>query len=253
MKKEEFDRLFDLALEDAAKKLPSPDPGPSWSGIESKFQKSQMRPPGRLISYSALAASFLLGALIFSTPSVSNAFSPLVSAVKQFQSDVVAFVFGSRAGNEKLAITAAPPETAGELISNVPSQQMSYPSWEDARPHLAFSAPEIGYVPDAFQLDHVMLFTDGTYKAKTAFLIYISENASYQIAIRTLQTGESIVTGSEMSDGQYEEIQINGQKGYMFTDRSGRASLDFMRGSLVISISGSLSAEELVNIAKGIS
>jgi len=255
MKKEEFDRLFDLALEDAAKKMPSPDPDLSWARIEDQFRRTKTRSPNRWVSYSAMAASFLLGALIFSSPAVSNAFNPLVAAVKDLQSDVVSFVFGHRSGNEKNAKTDAPPEMDGQLVTNQFSEQISYSSWEEAKRHLAIPAPEIGYVPDSYKLFQVVLVSKGTQQANQAILIYNSEleNSSYQIEIQTVDDKELVSTGSEKAEGKYEELEINGKKAYLFTDSKGRSSLDLMRWPLVISISGSISTEELIKIAGGIS
>jgi len=253
MKKEDFDRLFDLALEDAAKKMPAPDPDLSWAKIEDKFRRTRMRPPNRWVSYSAIAASFLLGALIFSTPSVSNAFNPLVAAVKELQSDVVAFVLGHRNVNEKEAKTVAPSEAdGGQAESNIPDQN-NISSWEGARLHLAFPTPEIRYIPDGYKFNRVILFSDGGPKATAAVLFYTSGNDYIKIAIESVKSNKLVAAGSDMAGSDIDEIEINGYKALMYMDNNGRKSIEFMRGDIIISILGSLSVEELVKIAEGIS
>jgi len=253
MKKEEFDRLFDLALEDAAKKMPSPDPDLSWARIEDQFRLTKTRSPNRWVSYSAMAASFLLGALIFSSPAVSNAFNPLVAAVKDLQSDVVSFVFGHSNVNEKNAKTAAPPEMDGGYAESGVLVQKRISSWEEARLHLTFPAPDIRYIPDSYKFDKVVLLSDGNPKATGAILIYTSGNDDIRITIDSVKSNKLIATGSDKAGSDIEEIEISGYKAFLYTDSSGRKSLEFMRGDIVISIMGSISTEELVKIAEGIS
>lgn len=254
MNNEELDRLFDAAFEEAAKNLPSPNPDPSWVRVEAALKQKKKRRRNKLIPYTAVAASFIMGALIFSTPTVSIAFDPLVEKVKNIQTGVVSFVFSNSADHAGKAKTNPPPvePTEDQIISQELNQKVSYDSWEEAASNIAFPVPRIEFIPDPFKLNNVLLFSNDKEKAKKAVLFYSSGDSSFMLTIRVLEKSEMLTTGSDSSAGVYEEVEISGQKGYLFTEKSGRGSLDFLHGSLIVSISGSLTKDEFLKIAKGI-
>ena len=98
MNKEDFDRVFDAAFEEAARNhLPSPDPDPSWSKIETILKERHAKRKFRPLPY-AVAASFLIGAFILGSPTVTKAFNPFVQTIKNIQAGVVSFIFGNDQG-----------------------------------------------------------------------------------------------------------------------------------------------------------
>jgi hypothetical protein len=258
MKKEDFDRLFDAAFEEAVKtKLPAPDPDPSWQKIEVKLKKHswKRKPQLRLIPLVA-AASFILGAFIFGTPTVTKAFNPFIQTLKNIQSGVVSFIFGNDSEPQGKAKTAPPPiePQEGEVLHESTTIKTRYTTWDEASTQVAFPPLKIGYIPDAFKLNDVIVFSDNGEKAKKAVLYYANpeSNVAFMITFRMLERNESLTTGSDTSAGEFEKIEVNGLPGFLFKHQDGRTSLDYMSGNIVISIAGSLSEYQVTQIAKAI-
>lgn len=204
MNKDEFDRLFDAAFEDAAKNhLPAPDPEPSWAKVEAMLKKRSKK---RLwpVPY-AVAASFLVGAFIIGSPSATKAFSPFIQTIKQIQSGVVSFIFGNDSEHNGPARTSPPPETVvanegASVDAGILSEQL-FKSWEEAAPYLAFPAPVIRYIPDPFKLNEVVVFSNGEGKAKKTLLLYTNESEakSFMLTIRMLEQNETITSGTDIN------------------------------------------------------
>lgn len=259
MNKEDFDRVFDAAFEEAARNhLPSPDPDPSWSKIETILKERHAKRKFRPLPY-AVAASFLIGAFILGSPTVTKAFNPFVQTIKNIQAGVVSFIFGNDTEQEGQAKTAPPPDSVtaneGRIIDNGVLAEKNYKSWEEAAKTVAFTAPAIGYIPDRFQLNDVILFyKDELEKAKKAVLLYTNqvEAKSFMLTIRMLEQNETVTTGTDANAGDYETVEVHGQPGYLFTTKDGRASLDYMSGNTLVSIAGSLTKDEIMQVANNI-
>lgn len=116
MNKREFDDLFDKAFDEAAKEQSFvPDSEESWKRVERRLEKKRTR-KARLKLLPYIAASFVLGALIFGTPTATEAFNPFIKAVASITDDVVSIVFGAGGKKDTKALTPPPPgvsETGG--------------------------------------------------------------------------------------------------------------------------------------------
>ena len=259
MNKEEFDRAFDSAFEDAVKKhLPSPDPDPSWARVEMILKKRGNIRKYKWIPYAA-AAAVIIGAFLFATPSVTKAFTPFSQAIKSIQSGVSSIIFGNDSENQGKAKTAPPPDNGnpveGQIIDNGLQGEKHYSTWEEAAQNIAFAMPKIGFLLQKFKLEDVVLFFgNGQAEAKKAVFMYINtkEGKNFLLTFRMLEHNETVTSGTDNNAGEYKEVQINGQKAYLLITKDMRSSLDYMMGNIVVSIAGSLTKDEIIQIAEEI-
>jgi len=254
--------MFDEAFDSAAKgHSAAPDPSKSWIEVERRLRKhhANVRLSIRLLPF-ALAASFLCGAILFGSPSVTNAFHPFIQSMINIQSDVVSLIFQKESANEELAFTSSPGSISGEEgkpIKNNILIEKEYAAWEDASAETVFPSLRIYDVPEGFELNSVILFfkEEALAKAEKAMLFYSSRSAnlSYTLTMQQLGDNHSIASGYNRADGEYESVRINDDNGFLFLTSDGRVSLEYMHGDIVITISGMIGKDQIVQIAKGIS
>jgi hypothetical protein len=253
MNKDEFDQFFDSAFDKVAKNVDStPDPDLSWTKLEPQLKTRLSRNRINILPY-AVAASFLIGVFIVGSPSATKAFTPFFSTIKQLQEDVVSFIFGNGSNHNGKANTEPPPDIdpkESTVVSSGILDERHYTSMEEAGPHLEFTAPEIGYVPEDFTLADLLVFTEENLKSKNAVIIYTNNDKSFMIRIRMLERSETLTSSTDTYVGEFEEVQVNDNKGYLTLINDGRTSLEYMLRNTVISISGNITKEEILKIAE---
>ncbi|CAM3636786.1 DUF4367 domain-containing protein [Marinicrinis lubricantis] len=259
MDKDRFELEFDRAFEEAAKNhTVVPDPLESWKKVEKKLQRRRTRRQ-RLKMLPYIAASFILGAVIFSTPAVTNAFSPVFQTLKQIQEDMVTFIYGSNEEDPSESRTAPPNDTEKEDVSTTESMRQTaavhqnYRTWEEAAPYVSFYPAAVSYVPEGFHLADVRLaFREGDDYANEAVLLYEKDHLRYRIMLELLEAGESITSATDKDSSKYEEIVIHGAEAILTVSADDRARLEYLYNNIYISISGSLSKEDIIQIAENI-
>lgn len=257
MTKENLEQAFDQAFDDAvASYSAAPDPTASWQKMERRLHKRNKR-RNRLKMIPYIAASFILGAFIFGTPVVTEAFTPLYKTIINIQNDVVTLFFGSNESSDTTAKTQPPPNDenpsanhdsmAGENISK------SFPSWEEAVAFVAFEPVMINYVPAGFTLSEVQLMFSGNQElANEAVLLYTKDQSRFRVGIRLLDSHEIISSNSQSNSTSLENVHINGAEAYLTVSDDGRALLEYLLLNMYVSITGNLSKEEIVQIANHI-
>ncbi|REK71246.1 hypothetical protein [Paenibacillus paeoniae] len=99
MRTEEFDKNFDHAFEECVRLYHFvPDASSSWEQIQKQYSKkrhNKMKRTSMFKLFPYIAAAFILGALIFGTPTVSNAFQPFLHAVITIKDDVTRVIYGT--------------------------------------------------------------------------------------------------------------------------------------------------------------
>jgi Domain of unknown function (DUF4367) len=258
MNQDEFDRLFDQAFDSAVKDHQiSPDPSASWKrvkdGLYRQKKKSQFL---KMIPY--LAASFVLGAVIFGTPVVTNAFPPFFQAIKSIQFEVVSLIFGSTDQTNSLAKTA-PPSDEGKAqdgmdinAGSITNKQLK--TWEEALNYVAFSTIQFNYIPSDLIIDDIRLFFNSDQdKANHAVMLYKNDSDQRMvITVRLLEQNETLSSNVNTDKGTLETIKINQSDAYLFQTTDGQVSLEYLLMNMYISISGNLSKEEIIKIATNI-
>jgi hypothetical protein len=261
VKKEEFDHLFDEAFEKSAKSLPNPDPNSSWEQVMKTIQKRQKR-RSILSILPYLAASFLLGAVIFGSPAVTNAFNPIYEIFKKIQSDVVTLIFTNGQQEKGKAKTAPPPDSftsqepftsqEGQVLESQTYAETHYPTWQEASKHVLFTPYTFSYVPENYEITDVFLLNKSDEQLSSQAVLSFSnekDNKSFMLRIRSMEKNEQLTSSSDTSAGDLETVEINGTKAYLFIHKDGRTLLEYLMSNTFISISGNLTKEEIIEFS----
>lgn len=258
MEKDKFDQIFDEAFDEAAKNLTTPDPTASWNRIEIRLKRrSKRRIWLHILPY--LVASFILGAALFGTPTSTKAFSPIFQHIKSFKNDVVSFIFGSLDTTNTTPKTAPPPDVSSETSGGLDVAvgqliEQHYSSWTEVTQQNVFPPVAIEYIPDGFKQSDIILFFKPTQEtAIKAVLLFTNEaNERFILTMNLLGRNETITSNNDTTNGTLETIPIHDSEAYLFITADNRKILEYLYTNLHISISGSLSKEDLIKIAENI-
>ncbi len=263
VKKDEYEQLFDHAFLEAAEHHSiTPDPTASWHRVEQRLKKKKTT-FHRLRIFSLVAASFILGAVIFGTPTVTQAVTPFFHSIRNLDSDMISFIFGSKEQKPGIpAKTPAPveevlaeqPSTLGSDVPEAASVEEVYHSWNEAASQLAFHPVQMEYIPEGYSLSEVRLFHLNQHaKATEAMAVYFNSSKERLIIKFTQLKGNEVLTSPHYKEGgTFEEIKINNLNAYLYMNQNKRASLEFLNAGLHISINGSLEKEEIIKLAEHI-
>lgn len=265
MNRKDFDQLFDQAFDDAARSSQFvPDPAPSWARIEKKLaQRAKFRRRLKAVPY--VAASFLLGAYIFGTPAVTTAFKPVIEAVSSIRDGVVEITVGKKDGDTTVPKTAPPPGFVeegdapvqdGEDLSDSAVVSVKHKTIKEAAKHLAFAAPELRYVPEAFELSSIETYQDGNKdKSDLLSIQYVNKSGNsgmYRITVRKWQKDMVMKITNDDPAIPTESIVLNGYEAYLQVTEDGSASVQYFADDLHVMIVGILGRDDAIRIAEGI-
>lgn len=273
MKKEEFDDLFDRVFDETVQGHHfTPDPSNSWNQLQKQLaKKKRRRLQLRVLPY--IAASFLLGAFIFGTPTASNAFQPLFQAVITIKDDVVRIVFGNPGTGSVRPKTPPPPE--GTISSgnnkqpaennantsiNADSGAISsekFETWEQASKIVNFKPPVITYTIDGFTLDHVTVSYPLPNKTPDDATIIYSNVDGYAYTVSFQKLLKDMQVQSSFNTSPSEGIKVSLMKVkhhdlYVMTSDDGRSGIEFIIDDLYINLIGVVTSEELIKVAEDI-
>lgn len=260
MKKDQFDELFDTTFEETIKNHEFvPDSEASWQKVEYQLNR-RLKSQNRFKALPFVAASFVLGAVLFGTPVVTSAFTPFYHTIKSIQQGMVSFIFGSDEGHSTKPKTLPPPDQpqsssqSGQDVKNGDTSQKDFGSWEEASKFVSFQPPKIKFVPDGFKLSKVLnFFPHGRGNATTAILLYSGpENMNFTITLRQIEKGEKLASGYQEDSGTFQNIKINNNDAYLFLAKDGTTSVEYMVGGMYISVIGNVNKEQTIQIASNI-
>ncbi|CAM2778448.1 DUF4367 domain-containing protein [Paenibacillus sediminis] len=267
MKNEKYDELFDKLFDESFEQalsvsyLTSEDAKKSsWLKVQRQIE-SMNRRKNRLRGIrmiSVVAASVLIGAVLFSPPVVTKALSPFYQGVQSFGDGMVSVIFGNQnnALSKEDAKTPPPPEAVED--PNKPSATMikegnsSFETvpFSEAQSKVSFTLPGLSYIPAKFQIDHVeLLFESNKTLSSQATLFYKSSDGNqFRVIFDQIELNE-VQTSS--GTNHTEEIELSkDSKAYLTIDGSKFSSIQFMVNDIHVKIFGQLSRDELIEIAK---
>ncbi|MBB6637709.1 hypothetical protein [Cohnella thailandensis] len=265
---DEFDRLFDAAFDEAAKKHTlTPSSDRLWEKTEKALRRRKNR-RRRLRSLPLVALSFMFGALLFGSPKVSDAFEPFFEKVISFPEGVVRVIFGTGREVDIKPKTPAPPpeltlsdfgidgpvEPGEERVVDVQNAKPIYSSWEEVEALHGWAAPDSSTIPSEFKLKEIFaLFYPKSSILKMATGNYVTEDgANFTVAIRQMTENDTGSSTYREKDGQLEQVNIRGFDAFLFITYEGYASLEWRTGVWAISINGKLDRESILAIGNGI-
>ncbi|WP_040950247.1 DUF4367 domain-containing protein [Gorillibacterium massiliense] len=247
---DQFDELWSAALEQSYQ-IEVPDPGPSWKVISKKLEdrKKMKRRLKRLRRGGAVAAAFLVGAMLFSVPLQTKAYLPVMKIVKNVGGGISSIFYGDTEDDPKKAVTSAPPgfvETKqGDDKSAVDSDSNSgeYGSVDEAQKSVPYPILKPTYVPDAYRLTKVSLiqavYLTLLYKDDTGKIIIVTQN----------KLTESERIGNAEGNENTKSVLVNGNDGLIITNKAS-TKITWVQSNFTFSIMGALSEQELIDMAK---
>jgi len=264
MNDRQFDRLFDAAFE--AAELPvhdglKVDHRPSWERLRKKLRVKSRRSRARsgLSRLAILAATLILGAIIFGNDQTAKAIEPLYASLKEYPSGIIGFLFGREDDDKSSkAVTSAPPDyLEGLSYEKIGESTIEAASLSEAQAAklLSFRAPSLEYLPKGFSFDVASLyFEDGREKADRAIYAFKSTNGDYLTLVAQRgkpnnglglkKTGEGI----ESKMIRVKDVQAILTQSTTFDT----ASLETIINDIYYSFSGKFSEEELIRIVEGL-
>jgi hypothetical protein len=255
----EFDRQFDVTFEETVKVLPTklPDPTASWERVQKQVaKKTKMQTRLKVAPY--VAASFILGAVVFGSPAVTKAFTPFWQSIKNVQQGVISFIFGNEVDNSGKSKTSSPKDNSvaeGENLNVAADIEKNFSTVEEASGKIGFGPFSFDYLQSHYKIKDIRLFFRGQVEKANKVMV-LSENEktrdTFILNLELLERNQLITSGSDQNAGQLETIQINGNTVYMFTTNDGRLNLEYLLGNVHVSISGKLSKTEGIEIAQNI-
>lgn len=262
-----FDEAFDEAFDRAASRSSLPTDNESkrqsWQQVKLQIGKSNKRKQRRrrLQLSGVVAASMLIGALIFSQPTVTQAVSPIYQQIMDWGNGITGQIFGKKEPvDPSKALTAPPPDITPMPDSSrqVPSAELvetedvtfadSDESLVESQKRVLFNIPQIGYIPKGFE------FYEATGIAENESAPILDLHLHYKNADEKVFYIDLIDMSSERSIG------LGGKVTETLTLKSGavayltETNLRFLHDNdkILVNISGLFSREEFIKIANGI-
>ncbi|MEK3885557.1 DUF4367 domain-containing protein [Paenibacillus sp. PL2-23] len=255
MNKEEFDERFDRAFQEKVKDHEFvPDASESWLRVKKRIDRRyRIRRQLRTLPY--VAASFLLGAYIFGTPVATEAFKPVFQAYQVVIEGVQQMVFRSAPQqtdfvSQNLPKTLPPPGYVDETSQQGTSITVTKPSEIH---DLAFPAPSIRYVPEAFSLHNIQLSQVVPGEGKYTHIHYgyaRSDGMVLHVVVMKLPQGAAYSSGGGSEDIIMKPITIHGFEAFLYLEKDGWSMLEYMRDDMLVKISGPIDEDTIVRMAE---
>ncbi|WP_156289532.1 DUF4367 domain-containing protein [Oceanobacillus salinisoli] len=257
MNNDEFDQLFDKAFEKAVTNSDdiTSDHQPSWKKVKKRIKTEQkkraMKRNFRRIS--VIAASMLLGAIIFGNSNVSNAFNPFYITLKEMPGQIVNIFAGNNDTNDDEAKT--PPPTNGENSQNQGDLNVGETgvsvTLEEAKEQVSFNLPAFDYIPNGYTLKETVVFRlpEEDLAKKVRFTFIDQNKETFWVTLTQLESNTTIGSGA---NADVEEVQLKSGKGYLSLSPDQSSKLEFLQGNVYVTILGTLSKEDIIRFAENI-
>lgn len=249
MHKEDFDKWFDDAFDQLRDKSDIPDYRPSWDKVKKSLKiKEKRRMRNRMFrNVSVIAASMLLGAILFSSTPITTAFNPFYQTIKQLPGDIVTIFFGNEDNTYDDAKTLPPANEYdnSNLEVDIGPTEIITTSFEQARDKANFTLPAFSYIPHGYQFEKTELFmTPGEDLSKKVRFTFRGQSNALWVTFIQLENNMTITSGSTKAN--VEEIEFYFGIGYLTLAHDGSSKIEVLKGDIYISVLGYLEKDELI-------
>lgn len=266
MKDEKFDELFDEAFKRAANSASPVDPESrraAWQRVQKQRQQhSVRRRRSRNVRLTGAAAGLILfGSVAFSEPVRTGALTPLYQKLYSWNTGEVVVVLGeNKPIDTEGALTAPPPpgiekpifntETIDEdEVTNIVRSEAQIVNLEEVRQRLAYPMPEFPRIPADQKLYEANLVVANDGSAPIGFLLRYKGTGERELSIQVDQLEENSNRTYGFGTGTIREVKLDNGLTGQFVKREDDALLHFVRGNLDFFLTGTLTSEELIEIA----
>jgi hypothetical protein len=254
MNLDKFDKQFDQAFDEAMADLShekEPDIKQSWNHMKQVIQRKKKRQVARRIVQNVLlvAASMLLGVMLFGGTQATVAFTPIYQSIKELPGRVSVF-FGNVDNTGREAITSPPVNQ--QLVDNTHSNEKSIinVSFEELNNKISFTAPSFSYIPSGFELIRSQLFIEQGQDVSN-HAIFTFRNAQEILRVTILLTQDDTVAGLN-TDSSIEIVRLKYGNGFFIHNESGTSVISFGINEKYVTILGNIEKEEMIQFANNI-
>lgn len=265
MDKEQFNRLFDEMFEDGVRAsfdIEIPDPSVSWEKVSKRIalecKKRNRRKHVQMAG--TIAASLLIGAVLFGTPQATEAFQPVSRLFMNLKGNVVTLFYGDKSGlraDGKDALTQPPPEAEGpgmwqDAAAPDGAEELKAESLEEARKLTKSPLPELMYVPEGYKLETIKLQVAKDRTIQRASYNYArSEGKRYfSLRITNPDLDKDMSLLADKDSAQAEAVNVRGTQGSITQKPDGTLLLVWVENGINYRLNGHLSKDEMVQVAE---
>ncbi len=263
MNEDKFDELFDKAFENAAKTIPPTfvaDHRGTWFNIQRAMKRTERKRAfqRRIGLFGVIAASILIGALLFGNPVVTKAFNPFYQSIKELPGQLVTFIFGTQDQLENGAKTKPPTDegmssnpTADHNLVNSGDLQIVTITSEEAKASVNFPLPSFGYLPEGHTLTRIEIFLNPDEIVSNQILFTYTDEDQHllRITMNKLVNDSVLGSGANTSEATVEEIGLKHGIGYLTLSEEGTNKLEFLLTNIYVHIMGYVSKDEIIKLA----
>ncbi|MEQ6376922.1 DUF4367 domain-containing protein [Bacillaceae bacterium S4-13-56] len=253
MKNKKEDQLEKLIKETIHSDLEnSPDPPLSVEEAWEKLNSKRDRSPKKTFTVPKIVVAailfLLLGSSLFMIPNSGNAFKPLTE-MYHTASDSVTRIFIKSETDSAPKESNLPSPDNFEVGEPFTTEKMPL---EDAQKVTAFPIRVPKYIPEGFTLQDVTVLSNHVEKSQDIYLNYF--NNEKRFAINQILMGEMYGSGrvNGVDESSIEEISINGEQATLIQYKEDLFEIIWTNQSYEISISGTLSRDEIIAIAESL-
>lgn len=253
MKSKKEDQLEKLIKEAIHTELEnSPEPPLSVAEAWKKLNVDRERPSKKVFTVPKIvvAASLflLLGTLLFMIPNSGNAFQP-ITEMYHSTSDTVQRIFIKSETDSPPTKTSLPSPDNFKVGEPFTTEKMSL---EEAQKVTAFPIRIPRYLPEGYTLQDVTVLNNHVEKSHDIYLNYMNDEKRF--SINQVWMGEMYGSGrvNGVDDSSIEEVSINGEQATLIQYREDIFEIIWTNQSYEISISGTLSRDEIMAIAESL-
>lgn len=247
----DVDLLIKKAIRSEVKNSPTPLPAAeAWKQLESRLnsQQSSSKRPSFFRSKLFYAVAIIFVSLtIFLSPQNSGAHNTIIEVFQKVQESVTHLFI--KVGDDGPTSDDQAPTEDFYIIdeTEITSFELSI---EDAQKETAFFIKQPKVVPEGYTLKDVTVFKSEDEQSDEIFLNYEGREGNFSINQRLL--GESFSAGVTIDndDTQVDSIEIHGQPASLLQYKDDSAELIWANESYHYSISGTLTKDEIIEMAK---
>ncbi|MCD9020883.1 DUF4367 domain-containing protein [Cohnella silvisoli] len=254
----QFNRLFDAAFEVSAKQIHDEDfvdHRPSWMRVQQKLNSQRTRKGirSKLSKLAVVAASLLIGAVIFGNTQAARAIEPLYATLKEYPSGFMSFFYGrAKDTDTSNAKTQQPPDFAQGLnIEKVNDFTYTAIVTEiQASKLLSIRVPVFRFIPTGYSFNQAQVyFYNG--KEKSDHIIYQFLNDKQKImnvSLQKMKPNSGLGTNTVEEGVTVKKIQLSNAPAVLTTATNGSSSLETIAGGLHVNMSGIVPSDELIRM-----
>jgi hypothetical protein len=259
MNNSQLDHMFEAAFEAAAESHshddPTPDFRPSWLRVQQLLIKQRKRKSirSRLSKLAVIAASLLLGAVIFGNTQIARAIEPIYATLKEYPSGMMGFFFGRAEDNDPTKAKTAPPPgyTEGlDIVEMNTNLHMATVTQAQASKLLSFRAPVFQFIPTGYSFYQAQIyFYDRKEQADQVIYTFTTEKEkAMSVIMQKMKPNTGLGTNNVAEGVTVEKIKLSNGPAILTSATNGSHSLETMKGDIHISMSGIVPANELIRM-----